>query len=176
MVNDHNEAAGPQAAATAGYKYPPRASQYKSGQSGNPHRKKSAIKSLKEMVMNASAMLVTVADSTGKTRKVPAGEVLLERAFHQGMKKRQGRATKQMLKHCEQYLPEYEEPPVEPAGGGYASVEVTQVEVDHWRSQGFLPAHCPYVVEDIDEADLTRAARAAAAAATSATSDVPDEV
>jgi Family of unknown function (DUF5681) len=173
MVNNHNEAAGPQPAATAGYKNPPRANQYKSGQSGNPHRQKSAIDSLKKMVMNAATRPVTVTDSTGKTRKAKAGEVLLERLFQQAIKGHAG-ATKQLLKFCEQYLPEYEEPPVEPAGSGYASVELSQFDVDHWRSQGFLPARCPYAVEDIEETDLTRAARAAAAAA-SATSGVPDE-
>lgn len=161
--NDYHKTNSSPAAGGTGYKVPPKASQYKPGQSGNPHRGKSAIKSLKEMVMSASSKLVTVTDSTGKTRKVPADEVLIERTFHDAIK-RKPKAVKQILKCCEQYLPPYEEPPEQPTGGGYTFLPLGQSDVDDWRDNGFLPAHCPYAIEDIDSADLTRAARASAAA------------
>lgn len=173
ISNEHNKTTGSPATGSTGYKVPPKASQYKPGQSGNPHRGKSTIKSLKEMVMSASSKLVTVTDSTGKTRKVPADEVLIERTFHEAIR-RNPKAVKQILKCCEQYLPPYEEPPEEPAGGGYTFVQLSQSDVDDWRDQGFLPAHCPYAIEDIDAADLTIAARASAAARQAADAH-PDE-
>jgi len=139
------------AAAGSGYKCPPAKSQWKKGQSGNPSGKKKnkTAKSLKAAVMKAASSSVLVMKSNGLSKKINMATALMESIFHKAGKG-DAAAFKILVKWLKEHAPAAPPEMEQKQATFECSIELTQIVVDLWKEDGFLPADFPDKIEDID--------------------------
>lgn len=150
-----DEIGPPPSADGVGYQKPPKATQWKKDQSGNPSGKKKSI-DVKALVQKANAKKVIVKTANGTLKKVPQGEVVLEKTFIQAINGDVS-VQKVLINYAKKYIPEPEKPV--PAGHlGFH--DITQDDVDYWKAFGCLPAGCSDVLGEISITNLNKAEKA----------------
>ncbi len=84
-----------------GYRRPPKASQFKAGKSGNPKGRPKASRSVGAVLQGILRQRIAVTEN-GKTRRIPALEVMLRRLTNDAMRS-DPRAMKLLLSLVERY-------------------------------------------------------------------------
>jgi Family of unknown function (DUF5681) len=93
-----------------GYRRPPKSTQFKRGKSGNPKGRPAGNKHVASVLLNVIGQKITVTEN-GRTRRLPAVEVMLRRLANDAMRN-EPRALKLMLSLIDRYAdtPETTEP------------------------------------------------------------------
>jgi hypothetical protein len=84
-----------------GYRRPPKASQFKAGESGNPKGRPKASRSVGAVLQSILRQRIAVTEN-GKTRRIPALEVMLRRLTNDAMRS-DPRAMKLLLSLVDRY-------------------------------------------------------------------------
>ena len=137
-----------------GYKNPPKATQWRKGQSGNSAGKPPTV-SIKQLVQQANAKAVVIKSSNGKLKKISQGELVLEKIFHQAIAGNVS-AQKLLMEYAKKYLPEPDSAPA----GRWAYFDVTAEEIAYLKAFGCLPEECSNIPEEIGVTKLNKARRA----------------
>lgn len=95
------EVAGANKDDRVGYRRPPKGSQFKPGQSGNPRGRPPGVKSLSDIVRKIVGQKVTITEN-GRTRRVPRLEAILLRAAGEASRG-DARALRLLLQLTERY-------------------------------------------------------------------------
>jgi hypothetical protein len=84
-----------------GYRRPPKSTQFKKGKSGNPKGRPTGSKNVASVLLDIIGQKITVTEN-GRTRRVPAVEVMLRRLANDAMRN-DPRALKLMLSLIDRY-------------------------------------------------------------------------
>lgn len=114
-------------------------------------------KSLKTMVRETAASIITVNVRGGAHKHVNAQEALLRQVLYEAANGNV-KALKEVFELTRRYIRDESDPPK--PRGSYICAEVSQGDVDVWRKKGFLPEGCPKAIADISAHALTCAHKA----------------